>query len=72
MFKDTANNFRWWIKETAFSKEQKDPLELDTDQCLIINTRTEKTGYRCVKETASSGKGLALAAYAAVFASEDK
>lgn len=72
MFKDAANDFQGWIKEPAFSKEQRDLLELDTDQHLIANTRTEKTGYRRVKGTADSGKSLALAAHAAVLVSTDK
>ena len=71
MSEDTANDLRGWLKEPAFSQEQREPLELDESQNDIATNRTE-TGYRRVKGPAGSGKSLALAARAAELASEDK
>ena len=71
MSSDTAADLRGWLKEPAFSQEQRKPLNLNEDQREIARERTT-TGYRRVKGPAGSGKSLALAARAAVLASEGK
>ena len=71
MSEETANDLRGWLKEPAFSQEQREPLELNESQNDIATNRTE-TGYRRVKGPAGSGKSLALAARAAELASENK
>ena len=71
MSEDTANDLRGWLKEPAFSQEQREPLEMDARQHEIATTRTE-IGYRRVKGPAGSGKSLTLAARAAELVSEDR
>ena len=71
MSSDTAADLRGWLKEPAFSQAQRRPLNLNEDQLEIARERTT-TGYRRVKGPAGSGKSLALAARAAVLASEGK
>ena len=71
MSSDTAADLRGWLKEPAFSQEQRKPLDLNEDQLEIVRERTT-TGYRRVKGPAGSGKSLALAARAAVLAGEGK
>ena len=71
MSEDTANDLRGWLKEPAFSKEQREPLELNSRQ-LTIATEPTQERYRKVRGPAGSGKSQALAARAAVLASEGK
>ena len=71
MSSDTAADLRGWLKEPAFSQAQRKSLNLNADQREIARERTT-TGYRRVKGPAGSGKSLALAARAAVLASEGK
>ena len=69
MSADTADDFRRWVREPDFSREQRKPLNLTTDQHEIATERTT-SGYRRVKGPAGSGKSLALAARATVLASQ--
>ena len=71
MSTDTANDLRGWLKEPAFSKEQREPLKLNTRQRQIATEPTRER-YRKVRGSAGSGKSQALAARAAVLASEGK
>ena len=68
---DLANDLRGWLKEPAFSKEQREPLELNSRQ-LTIATDPTRERYRKVRGPAGSGKSQALAARAAVLANEGK
>ena len=68
---DTANDLRGWLKEPAFSKEQREPLELNERQ-IEIATEPPPVRYRKVKGPAGSGKSQALAARAAILASQGK
>ena len=68
---DTANDLRGWLKEPAFSKAQREPLRLNSDQLTIATDPPDKR-YRKVRGSAGSGKSQALAARAAVLASEGK
>ena len=67
----TANDLRGWLKEPAFSKEQREPLKLNGRQRQIATEPTQGR-YRKVRGSAGSGKSQALAARAAVLASEGK
>lgn len=67
MSADIADDLRAWLKEPAFSKEQRLPLELDSRQRDLATTRTE-SGYRRIKGPAGSGKSVVLAARAAELA----
>ena len=71
MSEDTANDLRGWLKEPAFSKKQREPLKLNDDQREIATDPTRER-YRKVRGPAGSGKSQALAARAAVLASEGK
>ena len=71
MSTDTANDLRGWLKEPAFSKEQREPLKLNGRQHEIATEPPQKL-YRKVNGPAGSGKSQALAARAAVLASEGK
>ncbi len=71
MSEDTANDLRGWLKEPAFSKEQREPLELNSSQRKIATEPTQER-YRKVRGPAGSGKSQALAARAAVLASEGR
>lgn len=71
MSEDTANDLRGWLKEPAFSKEQREPLELNSRQLTIATDPTQER-YRKVRGPAGSGKSQALAARAAILASEGK
>ena len=68
---DTANDLRGWLKEPAFSKEQREPLKLNSGQLTVATDPTQER-YRKVRGPAGSGKSQALAARAAVLASEGK
>jgi hypothetical protein len=71
MLDETAEDLRAWLKEPAFSIEQRLPLELDARQRELASSRTE-TGYRRIKGPAGSGKSVVLAARAAELASVEK
>ena len=71
MSEDSANDLRGWLKEPAFSREQREPLEMNNQQRRLATTRTS-SGYRRLKGPAGSGKSLVLAARAAELASEGK
>ncbi len=68
---DLANDLRGWLKEPAFSKGQREPLELNGRQLRIATDPTQER-YRKVRGPAGSGKSQALAARTAVLASEGK
>ena len=71
MSKDTANDLRGWLKEPAFSREQREPLKLNKNQRKVA-MKPPQERYRKVRGPAGSGKSQALAARAAVLASEGK
>ncbi len=71
MTSDLAEDLRGWLREPAFSQEQRNPPPLDSVQRRIATTRTN-TGFRRVKGPAGSGKSVALAARAAELADEGK
>lgn len=71
MSNDTAEDLRAWLRDPDFSQEQRKPLNLNEEQREIATERTT-SGYRRVKGPAGSGKSLALAARAAVIASQGK
>jgi len=71
MDQEKASDIRGWLKEPAFSKEQRASLRLDKEQKELASTRT-LTGYRRIKGPAGTGKSLVLAARAAELASEGK
>ena len=71
MSEDAAKDLRGWLKEPAFSREQREPLEMNNQQRRHATTRTS-SGYRRLKGPAGSGKSLVLAARAAELASESK
>ena len=58
MSNDTANDLRGWLKEPAFSKEQREPLRLNNDQDEIA-TDPPSERYRKVRGPAGSGKSQA-------------
>ena len=68
---DLAEDLRGWLREPAFSREQRTPPDLDANQRRIAATRTE-TGFRRVKGPAGSGKTVALAARAAELAAQEQ
>ena len=71
MSKDTADDLRGWLREPAFSKNQREPLKLSVRQ-NVIATDPPSIRYRKVRGAAGSGKSHALAARAAVLANEGK
>ncbi len=71
MSESTGDDLRKWLGEPDYSQIQQNPLRLNARQRAIVETRTE-TFYRRVKGSAGSGKTQALAARAAVLASEGK
>ena len=66
-----AQDLRGWLVEPDFANTQRQPLELDRNQRLLAESRTE-SGYRRIKGPAGSGKSLVLAARAAALADEGK
>ena len=68
---DLANDLRGWLKEPAFSKEQREPIKLNNRQRTIATEPTQSR-YRKVRGPAGSGKSQALAARAALVANEGK
>lgn len=71
MSDETAADLRNWLVEPEVSAEQRQPLDLNSDQKKLVTTRTN-TGYRKIKGPAGSGKSLVLAARAAQLTSEGK
>ncbi len=71
MTEQTAQDLRAWLREPAFSREQRAPLLLDSRQRQVATTRTA-TGYRRVKGPAGLGKTVALAARAVELASQNQ
>lgn len=71
MTPDRAEDLRGWLKEPAFSQEQRRPLPLDARQRDLATTRTA-TGYRRIKGPAGCGKSVVLAARAAELAVQGK
>ncbi|MBL9118871.1 MAG: AAA family ATPase [Phycisphaerae bacterium] len=68
---ELAEDLRGWLREPAFSREQRLPLEMDARQRELATSRTP-TGYRRIKGPAGSGKSVVLAARAAELAAEGK
>lgn len=66
-----AADLRGWLTEPDFAREQRRPLELDSNQRALANSRTA-SGYRRVKGPAGSGKSLVLAARAGNLINEGK
>lgn len=71
MTAEAADDLRSWLREPAFSRDQRAALALDARQREIARSRTER-GYRRVKGAAGSGKTVALAARAAELGAEGK
>jgi hypothetical protein len=71
MTPELAEDLRGWLREPAFSREQRRPLEMDSRQRELATTRTP-TGYRRIKGPAGSGKSVVLAARAAQLADAGK
>jgi hypothetical protein len=66
-----AEDLRGWLREPAFSREQRHLLEMDARQRELATTRTA-SGYRRIKGPAGSGKSVVLAARAAELADQGK
>ncbi len=64
MTPEIAEELRPWLVEPSVSSEQRQPLELDSEQKELVTGRTA-SGYRRIKGAAGSGKSLVLAARAA-------
>lgn len=71
MTPDLAADLRLWLVEPDAPKTQRTPLELDTTQRKLANTRT-RSGYRRITGPAGSGKSIVLAARAARLVEEGK
>jgi hypothetical protein len=71
MSDDFADDMRSWLIEPDYSAEQRQPLELDSVQRDLVESRTE-SGYRRIRGPAGSGKSLILAARAASLAASGK
>ena len=71
MSQDVADDFRGWLRDPDFSREQRKALNLNANQLEIASERTT-SGYRRIKGPAGSGKSLVLAARATVLASQGK
>ena len=71
MSPEEAEYLRGWVKEPDYSREQREPLELNQRQQELATTRTIG-GYRRVKGPAGSGKTLVIAARAAELADDGK
>ena len=66
---DLAQDLRGWLVEPDFSAQQRRPLELDSRQRQLAESRTQ-SGFRRIKGAAGTGKSLVLAARAANLISE--
>lgn len=71
MNEEMAEDLRHWLREPAFSREQRQPIRLDARQ-LAVATRRTPGGLRRVRGPAGSGKTAALAARAAHLAAEGR
>lgn len=71
MTPEIAKSLRSWLVEPDFAATQRQPLELDKKQRVLVTTRTG-SGNRRIKGSAGSGKSLVIAARAAQLSSEDK
>lgn len=71
MSDDAGIDLRRWLEEPDFNQTPPNPLKLNTRQREIAETHTE-IFHRRVKGSAGSGKSQALAARAAVVASQNK
>lgn len=71
MREEFAADLRGWLVEPDFSITQRQPLELDPNQRVLVEDRTA-SGYRRIKGAAGSGKSLVLASRAAKLADEGK
>ena len=67
MNEEVAGDLRYWLREPNFTKEQRTPINLSTEQLNIALNKTS-TGYRRLKGSAGSGKSLVVAAKAAEIA----
>jgi len=68
---ELAADLRGWLEEPDFSRMQREPLKLDSEQRKLI-TEWPASGYRRIKGPAGSGKSVVLAARAAARANTDK
>ena len=65
---DKAEDLRGWLREPAFSKEQRiRPIPLSPPQLNLVKTRT-RSGYRRIRGPAGSGKSVVAACRAAELA----
>jgi uncharacterized protein YjbI with pentapeptide repeats len=71
MTPEIAKSLRSWLVEPDFAVTQRQPLELNKKQRVLVTTRTS-SGNRRIKGSAGSGKSLVIAARAAQLSSEDK
>ena len=68
---ELADDFRGWLEEPEYHREQRRPLLMNGRQKELTETRTV-SGFRRVKGPAGSGKSLVVAARAAKLALEGK
>ncbi|HYD07470.1 MAG TPA: UvrD-helicase domain-containing protein [Reyranella sp.] len=71
MTEELAEDFRGWLREPDYSREQRAPLPLDVNQRQLVTSRTA-SGYRRIRGPAGSGKSVVLAARAAQLSAEGK
>jgi hypothetical protein len=71
MTPDLANDFRGWLEEPEYYREQRQSLKLNSRQEELVANRTA-SGFRRVKGPAGSGKSIVIAARAAQLAQEGK
>jgi hypothetical protein len=71
MDNELARDFRGWLEEPEFHREQRRPILLNDRQKELVHERTA-SGYRRVKGPAGSGKSIVIAARAATLALEGK
>lgn len=65
-----AKDLRGWLREPAFSKEQRHrPIPLSQPQHRLVTTRTS-SGYRRIRGPAGSGKSVVVACRAAELAQQ--
>lgn len=68
MSPDKAEDLRGWLRDPAFSKEQRHrPTPLSPPQLNLVKTRT-RSGYRRIRGPAGSGKSVVVACRAAELA----
>ena len=60
MSKEAADDIRSWLIEPDYSAEQKEDIELDEKQKLIITSRSD-SGFRRIRGAAGTGKSLIIA-----------